>query len=67
MTTTLIDDSQNSSSPKYLMPKKLIVIMVTKKIVIQTPGLTLSGETQYCNTRDAAVSWLGVVMMYLNQ
>ena len=42
-------------------------MMMTMKMAIQTPGLTLSAGNQNCMTREAAVNWFGVMMMYLNQ
>lgn len=47
MTSTLMELSQNSSSPKYLIPNQLMTMIVTRKIAIQTPGLTLSAGSQY--------------------
>lgn len=37
---TLIELSQNSSSPKNLIPNQLMAMMVTRKTATHTPGLT---------------------------
>ncbi|KAH3677606.1 hypothetical protein WICMUC_001709 [Wickerhamomyces mucosus] len=47
--------NQNSNSPNTLTPKTFIMTINIIKQAIQTPGLTVSLETQYCITNAPAV------------
>lgn len=65
--TTLINDNQNSNSPKKRMPKKLMMRMATMKIDSHAAIGTSAPFGQYRSTILAATMLLGVTMRYLKR
>lgn len=59
--STLTEDNQGSNSPKIFTPNILISMVTTMNIATQTPGLTVSLETQYYKTQYYKISATAVI------